>query len=353
MVLLVLYLVLAVGVSFFCSILEAVLLSVTPSYIASLEQRSPKRGARLQRLKQNVDQPLAAILSLNTIAHTIGAAGVGAQAQVVFGKAYVSLTSAVLTLLILVLSEIIPKTIGATYWRQLAPPAPPVLGMMIAVLYPLVWLSKMLTQVFSRRGKAGLVRREELTALADLGADEGVFENRESQILKNLIRLGSLRARDIMTPRTVAVAFHERTSVDTVARDKQSLRFSRFPVFSRDEHQLSGYVLKNDILLAAAEGRGEQSLRELRRDLVVLPDLVRVDALFETMLQRGEHIVGLINEYGGFSGVVTMEDVVETLLGSEITDEVDETTDLQGLARKRWRERARRLGIIGESGTSS
>ena len=348
MILLFLYLGLAIGVSFLCSILEAVLLSVTPSFVASLEQQRPQRGASLHRLKQNVDEPLSAILSLNTIAHTIGAAGVGAQAQIVFGEAYVSITSAVLTVLILVLSEIIPKTIGATYWRMLAPFTPPVLRALTVTLYPLVRLSQLLTRLLSRRGRAGLVRREELTALADLGAEEGVFENRESQILKNLIHLKSLRARDIMTPRTVTVAYNERTEVREVAESSRSLRFSRFPVYAREEDRLSGYVLKSDILLAAAEGRGAIRLRELRRDLIVLPDLVRVDALFETLLQRNEHIVGLVNEYGGFSGVATMEDVVETLLGSEITDEADETTDLQGLARKRWRERARRLGIIGE-----
>jgi CBS domain containing-hemolysin-like protein len=350
-ILLFVYLALAIGVSFLCSILEAVLLSVTPSFIASVEREHPRRGLRLQRLKRNVDEPLAAILSLNTIAHTIGAAGVGAQAQIVFGEAYVSIASALLTLLILVLSEIIPKTIGATYWRQLAPFTPAVLRAMIIILYPLVWLSQMLTRLLSRRARSGLVRREELSALADLGVEEGVFENRESQILKNLMYLRHLRARDIMTPRTVAVAFDERTAVGSVAADAESLRFSRVPVFSRGQERLSGYVLKSDVLLAAADGRGELRLRDLRRDLIVLPDLVRVDSLFETMLQRDEHIAGLVNEYGGFSGVVTMEDVVETLLGSEITDEVDQITDLQALARKRWRERARRLGIINESGS--
>jgi CBS domain containing-hemolysin-like protein len=351
MILLFVYLALAIGVSFLCSVLEAVVLSVTPSYVASLEQHRPRRGASLHRLKENVDEPLAAILSLNTIAHTIGAAGVGAQAQIVFGEAYVSITSAILTVLILVVSEIIPKTIGATYWRGLAPLTPPVLRFLTVLLYPLVRLSQLLTRILSRRGRTGLVHREELTALADLGAQEGVFENRESQILKNLIHLGSLRARDIMTPRTVAVAFDERTPVREVAENRESLRFSRFPVWAKEEDRLSGYVLKSDILLAAAEGREDLRLRDLRRELIVLPDLVRVDALFETLLQRNEHIVGLVNEYGGFSGVATMEDVVETLLGSEITDEVDETTDLQGLARKRWRERARRLGIIGDSST--
>jgi CBS domain containing-hemolysin-like protein len=349
-ILLFVYLAVAIGVSFLCSVLEAVLLSVTPSFIATLERDRPRRGMRLQRLKRNVDKPLAAILSLNTIAHTVGAAGVGAQAQIVFGEASVGIASAVLTLLILVLSEIIPKTIGATYWRQLAPVTPAILGPMILVLYPLVRLSQSLTRLLSRRARSGLVRREELSALADLGAEEGVFENRESQILKNLMYLRHLRARDIMTPRTVAVAFDERTPVSSVAADAESLRFSRFPVFSRGKEQLRGYVLKSDVLLAAAEARDELRLRDLRRDLIVLPDLVRVDALFETMLERDEHIAGLVNEYGGFSGVVTMEDVVETLLGSEITDEADATTDLQALARRRWRERARRLGIINESG---
>lgn len=326
MTMLLLYLALAIAVSFLCSVLEAVLLSVTPSFVASLEHRSPQRGQRLRRLKRNVDEPLAAILSLNTIAHTIGAAGVGAQAQVVFGDAYVTATSVVLTLLILVLSEIIPKTIGATHWRSLAPALPATLRPIVVLLYPLVRLSQLLTRMLSRGAGKTLVRREELSALADLGAEEGVFESRESQILKNLMYLRHLRAREIMTPRTVAVAFSERSTVGTVAQSRRSLRFSRFPVFSRNADRLSGYVLKSDILVAAAEGGTSRPLRRLKRDLVVMPDLVRVDALFETLLQRNEHIAGLVNEYGGFSGVVTMEDVVETLLGSEITDEADAAT---------------------------
>ena len=349
MILLLTYLLLAVGVSFLCSVLEAVVLSVTPSFIASLEAERPQSSRRLQQLKRNVDKPLAAILSLNTIAHTVGAAGVGAQAQIVFGKAYVTATSVVLTLLILVVSEIIPKTLGATHWRKLAPGAPLVLRPMITFMYPLVKVSQLLTRVLSPEGKAGLVRRDELAALADLGAEEGGFEARESRILKNLIHLRAFRARDVMTPRTVAVAFDERAPVGKVTRNPQSLRFSRFPLMGRKGEQLSGYVLKGDILLAAAEGRDDTRLRELKRELVVLPDLVRLDALFEKMLHRSQQIVGLVNEYGGFSGVVTMEDVVETLLGSEITDEEDVTADLQKLARSRGQRRARRLGISGDA----
>ena len=346
MTLLVLYVFLAVAFSFLCSILEASLLSITPSYVAALESDNNPAGARLRALKSDIDRPLAAILSLNTAAHTVGATMGGAQAAIVFGNAYVGIISAVLTLLILVFSEIIPKTLGALYWRQLAPAAARVLNVMIWSLYPLVWLSQQLTKLMSRGGKEAQVSRAELAALARLGVEEGVFEQQESHILQNLLRFNDLKARDVMTPRTVMVAFPESTPLQEIA--DRDLPFSRLPVFEKDRDHITGFVLKSDLFEALAEDRHDETAGALKRDILTVPDTLPLPRLFERLLERKEHIALVVGEYGGTSGLATMEDVVETLLGMEIVDEADTEHDMQALARERWRERAARLGLLDE-----
>jgi CBS domain containing-hemolysin-like protein len=348
MFLLILYLLLAIGVSFLCSILEAIILSVTPSYIAYLERERPGVGSKLRRLKSNVDKPLSAILSLNTIAHTVGAAGVGAQSQVVFGEAYVTATSFVLTFLILVLSEIIPKTLGATYWRGLAPPSTAVVQVLIYVLYPFVGMSLGLTKLLGGTGSGSLVNRAEFGALAELGVEEGVFDESLSRIVKNLIRFSSLRGRDIMTPRTVVVAFNERDRIQDVLSGDTELPVSRVPVYKENIDQVSGYVFRHDLMQRLNLGKGKERLLSCRREVLVLPELIKLDDLFQRFLEKQEHIAVLVDEYGGLSGIVTMEDLVETLIGSEIVDEVDSIRDMQALARERWRARARRLGLISD-----
>jgi len=344
--LLILYLSLAIGISFFCSILEAVLLSVTPSYIAMMEKERPHTGRLLSRLKGDIDKPLSAILSLNTIANTGGAAGVGAQAQAVFGEVYITIISIALTLMILVFSEIIPKTVGAKYWRVLAGAAARVLQVLIVVLFPLVLLSRGITHLMSREEKQQSFSREEFSALADLGTEEGIFQEKESRIFKNLIRFRSLRAKDIMTPRTVVVAFPEKETVEEVFRQQEEIRVSRIPVFQSNRDNITGYVLKNDLLVSLAKNETNRLLREFRREIMILPDLLKLVDLFERLLEKQEHIAVLVDEYGGLSGIVTMEDVVETLLGMEIIDEADNIRDMQVLARQRWRERAKRLGLV-------
>lgn len=345
MELLVFYLILAIGVSFLCSILEAVLLSITPSYIAVLEKKKHKSGPILRELKKDIDQPLSAILSLNTIAHTIGAAGVGAQAQVVFGNAYVTATSIILTLAILIFSEIIPKTLGATYWKKLAGFAARTTKILIVITYPFVLLSKGITHLISSEEKQPSMSREEFSAMAELGHEEGVFEKEESNIFKNLIRFNSLRVKDIMTPRIVVVKYPEAISIKKVLDQKEELRVSRMPVYGEDEEDITGYVLKNDLYLNFSEGNGEKTLKEIKREVLILPENISIKTLLERLLENQEHIAVVVDEYGGFSGVVTMEDVVETLLGMEIVDEIDAIDDMQKLARKKWRERAKRLGI--------
>ncbi|MBN2432739.1 MAG: HlyC/CorC family transporter [Acidobacteria bacterium] len=341
MILLVVYVLIALAFSFLCSILEAVLLSVTPSYIAALEERLPVTGRRLRHLKRDVDRPLAAILSLNTIAHTVGAAGAGAQAAVVFGSTYVGVASAVLTLLILVLSEIIPKTLGALYWRQMAPGAGQLLRGLITIMVPFVWLSMGITRLIARGRPTHVPSREEFTAMADLGRQTGVLAQEESRILKSLFRFQALRAVDVMTPRTVMLALDEAGTAEDAVRNHDTLVFSRIPLYRRDLDHVTGYVLKSDILLASARDQADMPLRNLRRELLTVPEAMSLSRLFEMFLDRREHMALVVDEYGGTAGVVTMEDIVETLLGLEIMDEVDTIEDMQALARSQW---AKRMG---------
>lgn len=347
--LLILYAVLALGVSFLCSIAEAVLLSVTPSYVAALDKEDDtSAGQLLHELKSDVDRPLAAILSLNTIAHTVGAAGVGAQAQIVFDSLPVAVASAVLTLLILVLSEIIPKTLGAVHWRKLAPNTGRTLRVLIWLMYPFVLLSQVITDLLSRDTGENSISRREITALADLGVEAGIFEEEESRILKNLFRFGSLRVEDIMTPRTVLFTLSADMTVGEAIERHDDFRFSRIPVYRENRDDITGYVLKNDILIHAAREELERPLVEFERDILMVPESLPLPKLFERLLDRLEHIALVMDEYGGVAGVVTMEDVVETLLGLEIVDEADSVQDMQALARQQWYKRARRLGLVSE-----
>ena len=348
MTLLLIYVALALGVSFVCSIMEAVLLSVTPSFVAHMERDRGRVGRKLRAYKDHVDQPLAAILSLNTIAHTVGAAGAGAQAAAVFGNAYVGIISGVLTFLILVISEIIPKTLGAVYWRQLTPVVVKMLGLTILTMWPLVKMADGLTKLIARgRGKV-FFHREEFIALAEAGAQEGVLHEEESRILKSLFRFRQIRARDIMTPRTVIFTIAEALTVSEVLKAHPDPGFSRIPVYGKDRDEIKGFVLKSDVLLVAANLQGETTLSHLKRPIPVIPGDLRLHELFDRLLNERTHIALVADEYGGTEGLVTMEDIIETLIGLEIVDEVDKVQDMQELAREQWRKRALRQGIIPE-----
>lgn len=344
--LLIVYIAVAIGVSFLCSIMEAVLLSVSPAYIGALEAEKPDVAARWRGLKSDVDRPLAAILTLNTVAHTIGAAGAGAEAAAYFESVSIGVFSALLTLGILVFSEIIPKTLGAVYWRGLAPIVSRLLNPLIYALYPLVLMSQWFAKLLTRGEKGGDVSREELAALADIGAEEGVFGDREARLFQSLLRFESLRVSDVMTPRTVVVAYPETATVDDLVEAKRP--FSRYPVFSENRDQITGYVLLSDALAKVADDAHSTPLQELRRDLVAVPEGRSLLEVFEDLVEGGEHIALVVDEYGGTAGIATMEDVIETLLGLEITDETDKTEDMQVLARDQWRDRAAQLGLLEE-----
>ena len=345
MILLLFYLALAIGVSFLCSILEAVLLSVTPTHAAVMKDSGSKAGRIMGRLKKDIDRPLSAILSLNTVAHTVGAAGVGAQAQVVFGNAYVSLTSAVLTLLILVFSEIIPKTLGATHWQKLAGFTAHACTVLIVVTWPLVALSKLITRWLNRDARPAGFSRDEFRALTRMGLEEGVFAEEESNIFLNLMRFHVIRVRDIMTPRVVVVRYQQDRTVGEVADEIRDLSFSRLPVYGESDEDITGYVLRSDLVLALAHDEHERTLRELRREVLFIPEVISLRALFTQLLEHQEHMAVVVDEFGGLAGVVTMEDLVETLLGMEITDEHDTVDDLRRHARESWSRRAKRLGL--------
>lgn len=345
MTLLIIYLLLAIGVSFICSILEAVILSVTDSYIAMLESDGKPHAKTLRDMKADIDQPLATILSLNTIAHTVGAAGVGAQATAVFGAAYLGVISAVLTFLILVFSEIIPKTLGARFWRHLTYPATKLLQVLIIGLYPLVWFCKQITKLIGGSGHGMTFSREEFAAMAERGVEEGIFEDKEAMAFKNMVFFYSLQAKDVMTPRPVVVTLDANKTVGEVLEELESIPFSRLPIYGKHKEDIIGYVLKHDILMEAAKGNTDIKVESLKRTIYVALDTILLKPLFEDLIERKEHIAVLVDEYGGLIGIVTMEDVVETILGMEIMDEVDTIEDMQHMARRQWKKRAERVGL--------
>lgn len=348
MALLIAFALVALGFSFLCSIMEAVLLSVTFSYVISLESRGHRAGKMLERFQRDINRPLAAILSLNTIANTVGAAGVGAQAAAVYGSSALGIASGILTLLILVFSEIIPKTLGARYWRSLAPAVAYGLAILIPVMYPFVMLSRIITRTFGRGQEAG---RDELRAIVELGERSGIFRARESSILRNLFRFPTLQVKDIMTPRPVLFALDGSLSVAEVVASHPDIPFSRIPIYLKDVDSIIGYVLLGDLFHSHATGRKDQNLLSFRRDITSVPATLPLTSFFDRLLDRREHIALAIDEFGGTAGIATMEDVVETLLGMEIVDEADQTEDMQALARARWGRKARQLGIVTEAGT--
>ena len=338
------YISIALLFSFLCSVAEAVLLSVTPSFIQNLEQKQKSGAGVLKGVKRNVDRSLAAILTLNTIAHTVGAGGAGAEAAKAFGDEWVNVSMAVLTLLILFLSEIIPKTIGAVYWRRLAVLTARFVQLLTWSLYPLIWLSELLTNLLTRGKPVHTFNREEFAAMADIGAKGGHLDAKESRILKNLFRFPELCAADIMTPRTVVFALQQDLSVAEVLQEHPEISFTRIPIYGEDRDDTTGFVLRTDLLLNQQQGDAVR-LHELRREIRVIEELTRLTQVLEELLDNRAHILLAVDEYGGMAGVVTLEDVVETLMGIEIVDEADQIDDMRKLARQKWQDRMKRAGI--------
>lgn len=326
--------------------MEAVLLSTPLSFLKVKEEAGKKGAIVMIRLKQDIDKPLSAILSLNTVAHTVGAAGVGAQATVVFGEAYFGLVSAILTILILVFTEIIPKTIGARFWRELANFSGIVIRIMIFITYPLVIASSFITKLFSSKSVEQTTSREEISALANIGAEEGIFGEKENKIIQNLIRLKFIKTYEVMTPRVVVSVADENMDLDDFLKNKEYLRFSRIPIYSENDEHITGYVFRQTVFEKLAEDKIGLKLKDLKREIVFIPNSKPLFGVWELLLEKKEHIAVVVDEYGGMDGIVTMEDIIETLLGFEIIDEKDTIADMQQFARERWRMRQEKYRLI-------
>ena len=336
MTLILLYLFGALAVSFLCSVLEAVLLSTPVSFISMKESQGVKAAPLLMKYKTNIDRPVAAILTLNTVAHTIGAAGVGSESVKVFGEAYFGIISAILTLLILVLSEIIPKTIGASYWRTLAMPSAKIIKILIVIAYPLVWLSELLTRCVSPKIQPLTVSREEVAAMVSVGTDEGVIEDAENKVIQSFLKLSNVKAEDIMTPYVVVSSVSTGTTMKEFYDNKALAPFSRIPVFETGREFITGYVRRANVLEMLTQDKFTVQLKDIVRPILFFMEDAKVSDIWQRMLQEKEHISVITDEYGCMRGIVTMEDVIETMLGVEIMDECDTTENLQAMARKKF-----------------
>ncbi len=350
MSLLIFYAIISIFFSFLCSILEAVLLSVTPTFINIKKSEGKHYASTLEKIKKDVDKPLIAILTLNTIAHTVGAILVGVQAEKVFGTGdnSILIVSAIMTFLILVLSEIIPKTIGATYWKQLANLSTIILNGLIFFFKwtGIIWSLQLFTKLFGKGHHGSVFSREGFLAMTDIAHEEGVFHESESKVIKNLINFKDVSAKDIMTPRTVIKIENEETSIESFFNNNPTLRFSRIPIFKDSPDNITGLVLKDDVYKEMATGNGSKPLAEIKRNIIITNRNLPIPKLFEQLIESKNHMSLVVDEYGSVSGLVTMEDVIETLLGLEIMDESDNVENLQMLARKSWEKRAKRLGLI-------
>ncbi len=344
------------------SILEAVLLSVTPTFINIKKQEGKSYANILEELKNDVDQPLIAILTINTIAHTVGAIMVGVQAENVFSDrewfslfgfsiGMVGVISAIMTALILIVSEIIPKTIGATYWKGLAGFSSIILKYMVLVLKytGILWVLQLFTKLIGAKGEHGSVlSREDFSAMTDIAEQEGVFQETESTAIKNLINFKEILVKSVMTPRTVVFSVEENVSLNNFFSNNPHLQFSRIPVFKESSDNITGYFLKDVFLESIINKKGDNPLSSIKRDILVFKLDDNIYDVFNQFTEKREHIAIVIDEFGGTAGVVTMEDVLETLLGLEIVDEFDQNTDMQEVARNMWKKRAERIGILND-----
>ncbi|PKH50251.1 hemolysin [Tenacibaculum sp. Bg11-29] len=356
MTLLIIYATVSIFFSFICSILEAVLLSVTPTFVNVKKKEGKLFATQLETLKKDVDKPLIAILTLNTLAHTVGAILVGTEAKKIFNDdGYgVFIVSALMTILILVASEIIPKTIGATYWKQLANFTTKALKVMIFPLKwtGILWVLQLTTKLIGGKGGHGesVLSREDFSVMTDIAEQEGVFQENESNVIRNMLNFKDIQAKDIMTPRTVITTADENITVQSFFENNKELHFSRIPVFTDKPDNITGYILKDQMLLALIDKRGNEPLKSIKRDIIIANRDLSIPDLFNKLVKKREHLALVVDEYGSVSGLVTQEDVIETLLGFEIMDESDSVADLQNLAKKNWEKKSKNIDIIDKSG---
>lgn len=332
------YMLLALIVSSICSVLEATILSTPITFINTLEQQGAKGAARLKKLKTDIDRPISAILVINTIANTVGASLVGAEAAKLFASTGVGVISGIFTFCILVFSEIIPKTIGSNYWRSLAVPASSIIQFLIYITFPIVWLVEKFTR-FITDDSAPAVSREEVVAMVSTGAEEGVLEKEENKMIQNLLKLDDVTAHEIMTPSSVVTMAESSQTIREFYNSDDFAKFSRIPLYEEEnDDYITGYVLKQEILEKLAQDKFNIKLKDLARPILSFREDESVSNIWEKLLENKEHISVIIDEYGSMRGIVTMEDVIETMLGFEIVDEKDEVVDMQELAKEQWQQ---------------
>lgn len=342
MTLLVVFILITVCFSFLCSLLEAVLLSVSAPYVAVKKKEGSRAGVLLDRHRREIDRPLAAILTLNTFANTLGAAGVGAQVLKIFGSNAVAVASFLLTLAILYGSEIIPKTLGATHWKKLAGFAAYAIQLLITILYPFVLVAEVVAGILNKPRTQG-VTREEMIMTAEIGATDGTLERKESLIIKNLLMLDQFFVSDIMTPRSVFFAIEHDLTVAEVAEKYKPIRFSRIPVYQDNIDNIQGMTHRYKILEALSNDEHDTPIKDLMVPLSTVPEQMTVAAVLDLFIRRKEHIFLAVDEYGVVTGLVSLEDAVETLLGVEIVDEFDSVADMRQFALEQWQIRKRQI----------
>jgi len=340
MTLLIIYLSIAIGVSFICSILEAVLLSITPGFVEKTQSEKPRRGKALTQVKERLDESLSSILILNTFAHTMGAAGVGSQAIMVFGEKWETVIAILLTLVILYFSEIIPKTIGAVYWQKIAIPATFAIIWLVKITYPLVWVSTRLTKIISTN-KTNAITREEIIALASLGHKDGSLFQNENTYLSNMLQLRDIRTEEILTPRSVVHMLEESTNVTDALNDTATRTFTRIPIYRDSTDNITGKVIKHDLFEAERRGHGDVPVSQYAKKVYHVSEKLPVQQLLDMFIKHRAHMFLVEDAFGQTAGIVTLEDAIETMLGREIVDESDTTEDMQELAKKKYRERLR------------
>ncbi len=325
----------SISLSALCSVLEATLLSTPITFITGLEEQGVRGAQRLKRLKQNSERPISAILCLNTIANTVGASIVGSLVYEVYGDALVGAFSTIFTLAILIFSEIIPKTIGSSYWRSLAIPASVIINTMIFITFPLVWIIERLQKLISSNANQVSVSREDISAMVSVATEEEVIEKDEKKMIQNLLKLDEITAHEIMTP-SVVVEMAPSTMTIKEFYDSENTH-SRIPIYDeeRDEYVL-GYVLRQEVLEKMAEDKFTAPLSDIIRPIMTFGENDSVADIWEQLLEKKEHISAVLDEYGSLRGIVSMEDVIETMLGQEIVDEKDEVVDMQEYAKDQW-----------------
>ncbi len=335
------YFFLALGVSFLCSLLESIILSITHSHVAVLAKTGSKSSRLLENMKENINKPLAAILTVNTVANVVGAAGVGAQAMKLFGSEWVAILSGLLTLCILIFSEIIPKTLGTVYWRPLAGPAVYMIRGLIYLTYPFVFLSNYFSKIFTSANHQQKVSRQEVVAMAEMGEDEGSIREKESDIIENLLNLNDVVAEDVMTPRSVVFALQKDSTVGDVVGEHTPIAFSRIPIFDKDMDDILGFIHRYDLVNKQAEDQFHIKMKDILEPIHTVKQEDSIASILDEFVRRRQQIFMVIDEFGTTTGLITLEDAIETLLGVEIVDEHDSVVDMRKLATEKFRRKRR------------